>query len=266
MFYKVEYGYSDSSEMQKKLNEIYDFGNDISTKTFLKKRLNLLYETIEELISENAFPSFKSALDIGSNAGVGAKIISDFGFEEVLGIDIEEDYVERAKKRFEFSNGKKLEFKKMYAEELSGMNRKFDLILCSEVIEHTLEPDKVIASIKNMLVPGGIAIVSLPNKINLNFFAAMSAKKILGRSYGENLDMHIKYPFYRSLSLFKSEDIKVKKTAGANIFMLDFTLPLLHKLPGFSVINKFDSLLSRTYPLKYFSQFFFMVLKKSNDK
>jgi ubiquinone biosynthesis O-methyltransferase len=264
MFYRVEYSCNDDSQMQKTLNEIYMYKDDLSTKVHHKKRLNLIYDLLVDLKTGNSFPSMESALDIGCNMGLCSKMISDFGFKEVLGIDIDEEYINHAKRRFEFSNGTRLEFKCMYAEKLSEMNKKFDLILCTEVIEHTQEPDKVIESIKNMLTPGGIAIVSLPNKINLNFLTAVTAKKIAGKTIDENLRMHIQYPYYKSLALFESNDIRLKKTSGANFMLLDPLLPLITKLPFFSAINKFDSAISKLYPAKYFSQFFFMILKKND--
>jgi len=40
----------------------------------------------------------------------------------------------------------------------------FDVIICTEVLEHLFYPDKVILELKRVLRTGGIAIISLPNE------------------------------------------------------------------------------------------------------
>lgn len=39
---------------------------------------------------------------------------------------------------------------------------RFDLVICTEVLEHTLKPFKAVAEIRRLLKPGGLALVSVP--------------------------------------------------------------------------------------------------------
>lgn len=50
---------------------------------------------MEKLIEQKVIDSFDSALDIGCNSGAYSKIISDFGFRYVLGIDIVDEKIEK---------------------------------------------------------------------------------------------------------------------------------------------------------------------------
>lgn len=42
--------------------------------------------------------------------------------------------------------------------------RKFDLIVCSDVIEHLLNPNNCVELIKDHLTPGGLAVISTPER------------------------------------------------------------------------------------------------------
>lgn len=53
------------------------------------------------------------------------------------------------------------------AENLSLPDNFFDIVLCSEVIEHLTHPENSIKEIRRVLKPGGVAIITTPNKDNL---------------------------------------------------------------------------------------------------
>ncbi len=77
---------------------------------------------------------------------------------ELQSVDISEEMVHRAISRQTPSH-----FALSLAEKLPFPNDAFDRILAREVIEHVLDPQKMIAEIHRVLKPGGIALVSTPN-------------------------------------------------------------------------------------------------------
>jgi len=262
MQFKVSYKISDHDPVQQFLNELYDY-KDLSTKVYHLKRLNLIYEIIKGY-SENKVVNFESALDIGCHIGFCAKIISDLGFRNVLGIDISGEAIVKANTLFAFEDDReKLSYQNIAAEDLAVMNKKFDFILCTEVIEHTSDPQKVIENIKSLLSENGRALITLPNKISLNYLTMIAGKKILRRPFSEDIIQHLQYPFYKSLKIFRKNGFKVVKTSGTNLFLLDHLLPLLAKFP---FILHLDSILSQLFPFKYFTQSFFMVVQVDNGK
>lgn len=262
MQFKVNYSINDRDQVQQFLHELYYY-KDLSTKVYHLKRLNLIYEIIKGY-AENKVVNLNSALDIGCHVGFCAKIISDLGFRNVLGIDISEEGITKANELFAFENGQqKLSYRQIAAEDLAIMNNKFDFILCTEVIEHTSDPLKVIDNIKSLLSPDGRALITLPNKISLNYLTMIAGKKILRRPFSTDIIQHLQYPFYKSLKIFRQNGFKIVKTSGTNLFLLDHLLGILVKFP---FILHLDSILSQLFPFKYFTQSFFIIVQVDNGK
>jgi 2-polyprenyl-3-methyl-5-hydroxy-6-metoxy-1,4-benzoquinol methylase len=45
-------------------------------------------------------------------------------------------------------------------------NKKFDIVLCADVLEHMPEPEKALLACRDALAPGGILVASMPNVRN----------------------------------------------------------------------------------------------------
>ena len=90
---------SDES-LQRTLNELYEYGDDVGTKVLHRCRLNLFSLLLDDLIRDRVLTDFSSALDIGCNAGMYSGILADRGFRHVLGIDVEPRMIEKATSRF----------------------------------------------------------------------------------------------------------------------------------------------------------------------
>jgi ubiquinone/menaquinone biosynthesis C-methylase UbiE len=90
----------------------------------------------------------KKALDVGCREGTQSMLLEKKGYE-VVSIDIEKNY----KKCSIVDANKKLPFK----------NDSFDLIWCSEVIEHLNNPQKVVKEFNRVIKPGGEIILTTPN-------------------------------------------------------------------------------------------------------
>jgi 2-polyprenyl-3-methyl-5-hydroxy-6-metoxy-1,4-benzoquinol methylase len=242
---------------QKLLDETIKY-IDEPTRQLHRMRIDLFVEVMRNLNKEYNFSSFETGLDIGCHTGFYAKFISDFGIKKMRGIDIEQYLIDDAKRLFEFDNGtQKLWFDCMPAEDLN-INDRYDFILCTEVIEHTQKQKEVIEAIKTMMKPGGIAIITLPNAFSLPFFLTWLKYKIQFRQMNQELIDHLSYPFYKSLKLFESPEIELLDVTGTNLFYWMF----FDKFPFYKQLNTLNFELSKTKPLCYASQFFYMVLRK----
>lgn len=256
--YKPSLDFKEPDANQKILEKLYSYGKDISTRVFHRMRINLIYDELVEIRNYNWFQDSRSkTLDIGCNSGFLSKIIFDLGMPNVLGIDLSDEYIENANLNFAQEG---LLFRKEDATKLSFTN-KFNLILCTEVIEHTDNPKEVINAISRLLTDDGIAIISLPNFISLNYLITYFGKKILRKQLSKDFIQHIDYPFYKTLRLFEKEGFRILKTRGVNLFLIDLILPYIYKRKN---LLRLDAFLSKLYPFKYFSQFFFIVITKNN--
>lgn len=45
-----------------------------------------------------------------------------------------------------------------------GLQSRFDLVVCADVVEHLLDPDPLLQLIRELLAPGGLAVISTPER------------------------------------------------------------------------------------------------------
>ena len=268
MFYRIDYSVQSQDQLQQKLNSMYGYENDLSLQVMHRKRLNLVFRLLQDLTQKNRLDLSGTALDIGCNSGLYSKILSDFGFRKVFGIDISETGIATAKATFseEIREGK-IVFEKRGIESVAGTER-FQLILCTEVIEHTDDPMATIRNVHETMSPGSIAVISLPNCISVGYSLEYFKRKLLGKPISRDLSEHLRYPFWKTLRLFKSDQqFRRIKSTGTNLFLFKIILNLLRKTKGFArFVNHTDSFLSTLFPFKYFTQFFFVIIEKRNDQ
>lgn len=232
------------------------------TKVLHRSRLNLFYGLMRDLIAIGTIVRRDTAVDVGSNAGYYAHLLSEFGFRDVLGVDVVPAMVERAEAAFgRATPGRAVRFRLEGVEALPT-TPTFDFLLCTEVIEHTERPLETIHRLALALAPGGVAIVSLPNRLSLPFLVGTLVYRLKRMPRDAVFEEHLRYPFYRSIRLFQEQGLEVVRTTGTNLFFDDHVLSMTYGSPVFAALNRVNFELSRRAPLKFLSQFFFLVLRK----
>jgi len=104
----------------------------------------------------------EKVLEIGCGRGFYLKTLIDiWPMLEVVGVDLNERYLSLAKK---FIRNDKVKLLKADATNLPFANKTFDRIIASEVLEHIRDDEKAISEMYRVLRPGGIAIVTVPNR------------------------------------------------------------------------------------------------------
>jgi SAM-dependent methyltransferase len=102
----------------------------------------------------------KRILDVACGCGYGSRIIATSSPKYYLGIDINCDLVENAISEY---GDKLVDFKHGSITDLD-FNEQYDVAICFETIEHVNEYQKAIASLFDALVPGGLLLISSPNR------------------------------------------------------------------------------------------------------
>lgn len=118
------------------------------------KRLQFIIETLKNKLPENAV-----VLDVGCGNGVISRSLGFYGFN-VYGIDVSKKAIEKAKQLNSLTNVK---FDLLSAEQLVAEGKKYNAVICSEVLEHLFEPEKLLNVLYQSLSDDGILIVTVPN-------------------------------------------------------------------------------------------------------
>ena len=116
----------------------------------------------------------KSCLDGGCGLGVFTEQVRKFGPAKMTSIDIAPQLVEKLKLRFPDVDAR--------VGDLMGLTpslgeEKFDVVVSSEVIEHTPEPQQAVRELCRRVKPGGLISISCPSQ---NWRWLLSLAHLLG--------------------------------------------------------------------------------------
>jgi 2-polyprenyl-6-hydroxyphenyl methylase/3-demethylubiquinone-9 3-methyltransferase len=121
--------------------------------------------------------SGKRALDMGCGAGLLTEPLARLG-AEVVGVDAAAENIEAARDHA-------LRSRLMIDYRAGGMDAvagaQFDLITCMEVIEHVADPAAFVAGLAKALAPGGLLILSTPNRTPMSKLAMITVAEGLGQ-------------------------------------------------------------------------------------
>jgi 2-polyprenyl-6-hydroxyphenyl methylase / 3-demethylubiquinone-9 3-methyltransferase len=101
----------------------------------------------------------KTALDVGCGAGLLAEPLARLG-AQVTAIDAAPEVIAVAREHAA-GQGLSIDYRQGAVEDLDG---RFDLVTAMEVIEHVADPQAFLSSLAARLAPGGLLILSTPNR------------------------------------------------------------------------------------------------------
>ena len=105
----------------------------------------------------------KTALDVGCGAGLLAEPLARLG-AKVTAIDAAAELVEVARAHAA-GQGLNIDYRHGAVEDLGG---RFHLVTSMEVIEHVADPQGFVHSLAARLAPGGLLVLSTPNRTALS--------------------------------------------------------------------------------------------------
>ncbi len=99
-------------------------------------------------------------LDLAEIGSGGGHVLRLFPGARLTAIDVSTVFLETARKNLE---GYDVRFVKGEVDKLDLPAGSFDRIICTEVLEHTTDPDAILGAIVKLLRPGGVAVITVPN-------------------------------------------------------------------------------------------------------
>jgi ubiquinone/menaquinone biosynthesis C-methylase UbiE len=100
-------------------------------------------------------------LEVGCGGG---HVLQRFAVANRTGIDLSTTMLERARHRL----GDGVELLRASAEDLPFEPASFDVVLCTEVLEHTQHPERVLRELTRVGTPNARIVVSIPNEANID--------------------------------------------------------------------------------------------------
>ncbi|MBI1826547.1 MAG: class I SAM-dependent methyltransferase [Planctomycetes bacterium] len=96
-------------------------------------------------------------LEVGCGGG---HILKMFPQAELTGVDVSGRMLEKSRRNL---SGFRVNLLQGELEEVRLPAESFDVIVCSEVLEHVVDPDEMLRSMRRLLRPTGRAIITIPN-------------------------------------------------------------------------------------------------------
>jgi len=131
----------------------------------------------------------KTVLDIACGEGYGSKLLSSKALK-VIGVDIDPETIENAINKYKASN---LTFIQGSADKIPAEDAFVDVIVSFETIEHHDKHNEMMNEIKRVLKPGGILIISSPEKTGEISFNEFHVKELTRREFTELIAANFKF-------------------------------------------------------------------------
>ena len=157
-------------------------------------------------------------LDLGCGGGHNGALLKKAGAREVVGVERDPGAAQEARKRLD----RVVECDLTELDTATLGDEPFDAILASDVLEHLLDAEGVLARAVTRLRPGGAVVLSLPNISNVYVFSQLLLKTWPRRGSGIFDRTHVRF--------FAKRDM-VRLLEGAGLARAS-RRAVLHALPG----------------------------------
>jgi len=153
----------------------------------------------------------KIVLDIASGEGYGSKLISTRA-QKVTGVDIDPATVQNAIDKYQAPN---LTFLQGSADKIPVADSSVDVVVSFETIEHHDKHEEMMKEIKRVLKPGGVMIMSSPEKTGDVSFNEFHVKELSRSEFIDLVRAHFKFSkFYSQKIVFGSMIAPIEPEAG----------------------------------------------------
>lgn len=120
-----------------------------------------------------------SIADIGCGGGILAEALAELG-ARVTAIDPAPNNIAVARRHAE-NSGLAIDYRNVTAEELAASGAQFDAVTALEVIEHVEGPQTFLATLSQLVKPGGLLfLATIDRTLKSYLFAIVGAEYVLG--------------------------------------------------------------------------------------
>jgi len=161
---------------------------DQAAEGYDKSWLSHLRSVTDTLLSQLPRPEPGAVLDLGCGPG---NLLEKLRGVRIVGVDISANLLDQARRRV--ARRAHVELLAADAQALPLAPSSFDRLVCSELLEHVLDPSRVIAEIHRVCRPGARVVFTVPNEklINLTkrLVLALGLRKLVAGDYAMSENM-----------------------------------------------------------------------------
>lgn len=241
--------YKDEAEFAEVWPEMY---NKISRE----QKAWRIVKTLGDYYGEESKLAKLTLLDVGASSGIIDNVLAG-KFGKVVGTDVDKSAIEFAKKQFKRKN---LTFGIEDALNLGFKNKSFDVVVCTHVYEHVLDPQKLFGEIYRVLKPGGVCYLAAIN----SWWPIEPHYKLLFLSWLPKkwADIYVNLTGKAERYYETPLDFWGLRRLTAKFDVHDYTAKIIADPVKYGYPKSWDVLRPLAVTATYFSPTFFWVLKK----
>lgn len=133
---------------------------------------------IREMVGDGAG---QEIAEVGSGGG---HVLRMFPRARLTAIDVSQIFLDTARKNLV---GFDARFLKGEIDKLALPAQSFDRIICTEVLEHTVNPAAILAEIARLLRPDGVAVITVPNDPLIHRLKQIVRRTPVGWAMGDRI-------------------------------------------------------------------------------
>lgn len=151
----------------------------------------------------------KTVLDIACGEGYGSSLLSKTA-KNVTGVDIAHEIIKNAKEKYQLKSNIKFVFSDA-VDFLTKTNKKFDVIISFETVEHVKNYMQFIELLRKCLKCGGTLVLSTPNKrFSDLFFGGTFNQYHLKEFYTKELENILTKVFHSKPEIYRQRSVSRK--------------------------------------------------------
>jgi len=260
-----------SEPISERMHMIYNHDlEEVFNKTINSTRYRLYNYFMRFFINyiQNLNLPKAKVLDIGAAQSNFSLLLAEAGYD-VTAIDIQPEFIEYSKLKYE--RGKIDFLTGNFAEML--IDKKFDIILLGEILEHTNKPNEILDKCINLMHEQSFLIITTPSQIyfrnKLPDFTSVKKLKNAKKFFPDGNDHYFLYRPSELLEIFSNKGLKVVDSRFYRSLYLngDVKLRYLHKLIPeiihYKIEKTIENFFSQRYNKIFSQQFYCLKLKDS---
>lgn len=193
--------------------------NESDRSETYKVNLNLDNNNDARVIGYSFIEPNTKVLDVGCACGDFGKLIKTNKNCEVYGLEFDLNSIKIAESTNCYKNIYQADLNNFDLTDFEQYYSQFDYIILLDVLEHLLDPQKVLDQLKRFLKPEGKFIISLPNVSHCSIVVNLLCDNFEYTDTGIMDRTHVKFFTYKSIAAMLTE--QSLKIVGSNVVLSD---------------------------------------------